>query len=55
VTGEEPEARRNGELGDRAALAKLTAIKGQLSYPIHHQHRRRRQLGIARTEVTPLA
>ncbi|MPL82870.1 hypothetical protein SDC9_28819 [bioreactor metagenome] len=47
---EEPQVRGDVEFGDDMALAMQPAIGRDLGDAVHHQHRRRRQLGIARPE-----
>jgi hypothetical protein len=50
MAGEEPEVRLHVELGDDAAVAVLAALLGHMGDAIEHQHRRQRQLRIARAE-----
>ncbi len=47
---EEPLVRGDVELGLHAALAVLAALAGDQVDPVHHEHRRGGQLGVARTE-----
>lgn len=47
---EEPEVRPNVELGTDETLAVWTAILADFGDAIEHQHRRQRQLRIARPE-----
>ena len=52
---EEPEVGANIQFGDGQALVELTAIEAEPGDPVHHQHRRGRQLGVARPEIAALA
>ena len=55
VTAEEPEAGRDIQFADDMALAEFAAVQADLGDAVHHQHRRRGQLGIARAEIAALA
>ena len=50
VAGEEPEVGLDVELGADLALAVLAAVLADLGDAVEHQHRRQRQLGVARAE-----
>src|SRR5690606_35249574 len=50
VAVEEPEILPDVELGPDLPLAVGTTILGNARYPIEHQHRRQRQLRVARAE-----
>lgn len=55
VTAEKPEIGPDIELADDMALAEFAAIRADFDDTVHHQHRRRRKLGIARPEIAALA
>ena len=55
MTVEKPEARRDIQFGDDVTLAEFTAVQADLGDAVYHQHGRRRQLGIARTEIAAFA
>jgi hypothetical protein len=55
VTVEKPEARGDIQLADDVALAEFAAVQADLGDTVHHQHRRCRQLGIARPEIAAFA
>src|SRR5262245_62072100 len=50
MAGEEPEVGLHVELGDDPPPAVLAALFLDLADAVEHQHRRQRQLGIARAE-----
>jgi hypothetical protein len=55
VTVEKPEVRPDIQLTDDMALAELATVHADLDDTVHHQHRRCRQLGIARAEIAAFA
>jgi hypothetical protein len=55
VAIEEPVVGRDIELADDMALAERATVRADLGDAIHHQHRRCRQLRIARAEIAAFA
>jgi len=55
VAGKKPEIRCDIELTDHVALAERAAIDRNFGDPVHHQHGRDRQLGVAGAEIAALA